>query len=715
MREAWWVREGGSTTVALRPDDRLRVVDLLADGREAQLTVLPDAAALGLRDRRTPIPPGTELVADREAIAIVAAPPDPERDGLSTLPGVLLVEIERAQPHPRPEPEVELPPPLAEPRLELRVDPATARSYEVRAGEYIEIIDVRGRQCSDFLAFHARKLQDGLERGLDAAATRTLTGRAFPEPGLGGRFFDADLEPLCELVRDTVGRHDAFALACTRRYYEDLGYPGHPNCTDNFNAQLAPFGIAPRGGWAALNFFYNTAFDAQHLLVADEPWSRPGDSVLLRACTDLVCASSACPDDVDPSNGWEVTDVHVRVYAPEHRFSMAIARRTLPDEPARLTRETAFHPRVSALTGALVEHGGFWHAERFDGHGAIAEYWACRERVAVMDLSSLRKWEVLGPDAETLVQRAITRDARRLAVGQVVYTALCHESGGMLDDATIFRLGPDNFRLVGGDDRDGPWLEELAGREGLRAFVKPATDALHNLAVQGPASRDVLAELIWTPPAQPALRDLRWFRFLVGRIGGRAGIPVVVSRTGYTGELGYEVFCHPDDGVAVWDAIMAAGAPHGIAPLGLEALELLRVEAGLALAGHEFDDDVDPFEAGIGFTVSLDGGEGFVGREALAERRAHPQRALVGLRLDGGEVPGHGDGVYVGRTRVGVVTSAIRSPMFQEPIALARLAVQHTAPGTAVEVSCDGGLHRRLRAEVTAFPRYDPEKRRPRS
>ena len=167
-------------------------------------------------------------------------------------------------------------------------------------------------------------------------------------PGLQGKFYDLDMVPLVEVVRDTVGRHDTFALACQAKYYEDMGYPGHINCTDNFNGALAAFEIAPRKGWEALNFFYNTAFDCNLQLVSDEPWSRPGDYVMLRALTDLVCASSACPDDIDPSNGWEVTDVHVRVYSPENRFSLAIAHRVTADAPPVLTRETAFHTRTSS-------------------------------------------------------------------------------------------------------------------------------------------------------------------------------------------------------------------------------------------------------------------------------------------------------------------------------------------------------------------------------
>ncbi len=305
-------------------------------------------------------------------------------------------------------------------------------------------------------------------------------GNAYPQPGLySGKFYDVDMDPLVEVVRDTVGRHDTFALACTAKYYEDMGYPGHVNCTENFNGQVAPFGIAPRKGWEALNFFYNTGFDASNVFVMDEPWSRPGDYVLLRAMTDLVCASSACPDDIDPANGWEITDVHVRVYSPENRFSTAIAHRVTPEAEAVLTKETAFHPRTSDLTNSFVEYRGYWLPHCFDNEGAIAEYWACREKAAIMDLSPLRKWEVLGPDAEALIQMAITRDARRLAVGQVTYTrAMCNETGGMIDDATVFRLGQDNFRFVGGDEYDGVWLKRAgraAGAEGVReALDRPA-------------------------------------------------------------------------------------------------------------------------------------------------------------------------------------------------------------------------------------------------
>jgi len=407
--------------------------------------------------------------------------------------------------------------------------------------------------------------------------------------------------------------------------------------------------------------------------------------------------------------------VHVRVYPAKERFSAAIAHRVTPDAEPKLTKETGFQPRTSALTGRVTEFNGYWLPTSYDNLGAVAEYWACREKAAVMDLSPLRKFEILGPDAEALLQATMTRDIRRLADGQVVYTAMCNEAGGMLDDGTVFRLARDNFRFVGGAERDGVWLRQQADRLGLRVWVKESTDELHNIGVQGPASREILTQIVWTSPAQTPFAALEWFRFSVGRLRGPQGLPLIASRTGYSGELGYELFCHPQDAPALYGAVMDAGEPHGIAPLGLDALDMLRIEAGLIFAGYEFDDQVDPFEAGIGFTVTPDKDDDFVGREALLERRAHPQRRLVGLELEGNETAAHGDRVYAGRSQVGVVTSATRSPILKKNIALCRIAVQAGDVGTEVEVGKLDGHQKRLPATVVRTPFYDPEKHRPRS
>ncbi len=307
----------------------------------------------------------------------------------------------------------------------------------------------------------------------------------------------------------------------------------------------------------------------------------------------------------------------------------------------------------------------------------------------------------------------MTRNVRRLAVGQVVYTAMCHETGGMIDDGTVLRLGADNFRWIGGVDYGGIWLRQQAEKRGLRVWVKSSTEQLHNVAVQGPRSREILTQTIWTPPTQPSMEELGWFRFSIGRIGDFDGIPVVVSRTGFTGELGYEVWCHPKDAVGVWDAIWEAGQGHDLKPLGLEALDMLRIEAGLVSSGQEFCDQTDPFEAGIGFCVPLKSKQDdFCGRAALEKRKANPQRTLVGLELEGEEAGVFNDGVHVGRNQVGIVTSGTRSPTLGKNIALCRMAVEYAEPGTEVEIGKIDGHQKRIPARVVRFPFYDPEKTR---
>lgn len=609
----------------------------------------------------------------------------------------------------------EPPDPLAEPRLDMRIHIGSSIDFEVHEGEYIQIVDIAGRQCSDFLAFGRRGVDAGRPLDLDATTTRTMSGRAYPTPGLAGRFYDCDRTPLVDIVQDTVGRHDTFNLACTSRTYEDAGYFGHANCSDNLNRTLAPYGIAGRRGWPAINFFYNTHVDERNQIWFDEPWSRPGDYVLMRAVTDLVCAATACPDDIDPANGWQLTEIQVRVYPRTASFSRAIGYRMTADAPLQLTKETGFHARTSAVTRDFVEYRGYWVPSRFTQAGPIEEYWACRERVVVMDLSPLRKLEIMGPDAEAFLQAVVPRDVRRLAVGQVSYTALCYEHGGMIDDGTVFRLCANNFRWIGGDDAGLLWLREQAVDRGARVVLKTASDQIHNLAVQGPRSRDTLRPLLWTPAGRPTLDELRPFRFTIGRIGGFDGMPVVVSRTGYTGELGYEVFCHPRDAAAVWDAIMAAGAEHGIRPLGFDALDMLRIEAGLAFGGNEFDSTTDPFEAGIGFTVPAGKTEDYVGKAALDRRRAAPQRALVGLEIVGNEPATHGDRIFAGRAEIGVVTSGTRSPLLQTCIALGRIDVSQAGLGTRLAIGKLDGHMKRLEATVVRFPFYDPDKTRVRS
>ena len=674
---------------------------------------LGQATSINLFGREGRAGDSASFTVKRDGFLIVVAPASPmAADSNETATDI---ELRITRVNPKSKNFETLPDPLADPLHDIRVKAATANAYLVKAGEYIQIIDVSGRQCTDFQAMSARKLDKGLDLALDSTITRTLLGRSYPLPGLPSKAFDRDFEPLVEIVQDTVGRHDAFATACNSRYYDDMGYPGHVNCTDNFNYALKPYGVAPRKGWEAINFFYNTQIDHNNQLYLDEPWTRPGDYVLMRALTDIVCVSSSCPDDIDAANAWEPTDIHVRTYAAKEKFQRAMAYRSSPDADAVLTKETAFHNKFGALTRNFSEYRGYWLPQKFHSEGPIAEYWACREKAVVLDLSPLRKFEVTGPDAEALLQYCLTRDIRKLSTGQVVYTAMCYENGGMIDDGTVFRLGQNNFRVVVGDDYSGQWLREQAEKMGYKAWVRSSTDQLHNIAVQGPKSREIMKEIIWTAGAQPSMAELEWFKFAVARIGHFEGAPVVVSRTGYTGELGYEIFCHPKDAEAVFDAVWKAGEKYGLTPMGLEALDMVRIEAGLIFANYEFNSETDPFEAGIGFTVPLKTKQDdFIGKQALIQRKEHPRRKLVGLEIDANDAVGHGDHVYIGRAQVGVVTSSTRSPLLGKNIALARVDALNAEIGTEVEIGKLDGQQKRLPAKIVNFAHYDPEKARPR-
>ncbi|WP_460952772.1 DUF1989 domain-containing protein [Pseudomonas marginalis] len=748
--ERYRVAAGGVTLVDLQPGDGLHVIDvegrqtctllaLDAGGRSALASwglnastacrvpgrigqalqrrgidaqALPLAASLWDADS----PPGhsRQFVAEDALLVIVAAPAEATAVDRQYRPSELRLIVTRANPSPLLVPA--LPEPLGDVLDEFTLRAGTAHNYTVAKGQYIQVLDVAGRQCSDFVALDRRALDRGVELDLDQTVTRTLNGSAYPAPGLFSKFFDRLMQPMLEVVQDTVGRHDSFALACAARYYETHGYFGHDNCSDNLSRVLAPHGVQARNGWPAINFFFNTGIDAHQQMTLDEPWSRPGDYVLLRAMNDLLCGSTSCPDDIDPANGWNPTDIHVRIYSEKERFSIAMSTRTTADADPILTRESAFQSRTRALTGSFTDYRNWWLPLRYDGYGVTEEYLGCRERVAVMDLTALRKFEIIGPDAEALLQYCLTRDVRRLAVGQVVYSAMCHAHGGMLDDGTLLRLGPDNFRWICGEDYAGVWLREQAQKLGMKVWVKSASEQIHNLAVQGPLSRELLKQMVWTPPTQPSVETLGWFRFLVGRLDGFDGCPLMISRTGYTGELGFEVWCQPEDAVQVWDRIWQLGQPLGLVPLGLEALDLLRIEAGLIFAGYEFSDQTDPFEAGIGFSVPLKSKtDDFIGRDALLRRSAHPSHKLVGLHLSGNEVAHHGDPVYQGRAQVGVITSACRSPLLASNIALCRVDVSCAEPGTELEIGKVDGLQKRISATVSAAIFYDPDKSRVRS
>lgn len=608
----------------------------------------------------------------------------------------------------------DLPPPLGEIREEFTVERGSARAYELAPGEIVQIIDVEGQQCSDFTAFRADALDRGVELLIDGTATRSMVRRSFPGPGLFDKFFDAEMRPLLNVVQDTCGRHDTFGLACTARGYEDRGFPGHLNCSDNMSHALQPYGVRPRAAWPAINFFWNTWVDATHHIQTEESHSRPGDYVALRAMDRLVCVTTACPDDLDPINGWNPTDVHVRIYRPDAPIRRAVAYRVKEDAPMSISQESAFHACTAPLTQHFAPARDLWVPVSYPAHGTLGEYWACREAVTLQDMSGLRKFDIVGPDAEKLLQQAMTRDITRLPVWRGTYALICDDAGTVIDDGTLFRLGPDLFRWCCGAEESSRVLEGLARDMGLQVRIHGMAGALPNLSLQGPKSRELLDRLVFTQPNVPGLEHLKWFGVTVARLRDREGLPFMLARSGYTGELGYELFCARDHAPALWQALTEAGADLGLTPMGSAALEILRIEAGLAAANAEFAPGIDAFESGLGFAVDLKK-PAFTGRAALVRNARDPRRVLKGLLLDGHDLPHHGCGVFAGERQIGVITSSTRSPMLDRAIAMARLAVEHADTGTVLEVGQMDGRMKRLSATVCDIPFFDPKRERARA
>lgn len=630
-------------------------------------------------------------------------------DGQS--PGALSISCQPAQSAtPR------LPEPQGAVREEFTVPRGTAVAYELDRGESLQIIDVEGQQCSDFMAFSASALDLGREAMIDSTATRSMVRRAYPGPGLLDKFFDADMRPLMRVVQDTCGRHDTFGLACTARGYEERGFPGHINCSDNISGAVAPYGIARRSAWPAINFFWSTWVDPHsHQIHSEESWSRPGDFVTMEALEPLVCVSTACPDDIDPINGWNPTDVHVRIYRSDTTpLRRAIAHREKETAAMTLSQESAFHPATSKLTQDFVTARNLWVPNSYPSHGTLGEYWACREAVTVQDMSPLRKYDIIGPDAEALLQRALTKDVTKIAQWRGAYALMCDAQGQVIDDGTLFRLAQSLFRWCCGTEESARHLSALAAEGDLDVRINAMGDALPNVALQGPKSRDLLRDIVFTQPHVPRLDDLKWFGATTARLGDRDGIPFMLSRTGYTGELGYELFCTATDAPALWDAIMEAGAAHGIVPMGGAALEILRIEAGFAAAGAEFAPGVDVHEAGLGFAVSK-GKDDFLGKTALDRNAQATRTVFKGLILPKSDVPAHGATVFAGERPVGIVTSATQSPTLGHAIAMARLAVEHSTDGTALQVGQLDGHIKRLDCTVSSVPFIDPTRSKARA
>jgi aminomethyltransferase len=315
--------------------------------------------------------------------------------------------------------------------------------------------------------------------------------------------------------------------------------------------------------------------------------------------------------------------------------------------------------------------------------GILAEHRAVRERAGLFDVSHMGQIHLRGPSALASAERLLTCPVATLRTGQVRYGLLCHESGGSVDDVTLYRTGDDAFFLcvnASNVEKDYRFVvrHALAGTE-----VRDRSEETGLLALQGPASAEVLA----AAGATPDPRGVRRFRFAPGHVAGR---PALLSRTGYTGSDGYEIYCAAQDAPALWDALLEGGAAAGLVPAGLGARDTLRLEAALPLYGHELDDDTTPLEAGLDRFVDLARG-GFVGAEAL--RRQQQQgvpRRLVGFVLEGRGVARAGHALAAGGREIGRVTSGAPSPTLGKSIGLGYVPPAFAAVGTELAVSIRG-------------------------
>jgi aminomethyltransferase len=389
---------------------------------------------------------------------------------------------------------------------------------------------------------------------------------------------------------------------------------------------------------------------------------------------------------------------------------------------------TAFHPRTFALCESLNfrEWSGYYAVSAFEAHHEH-EYNAIRNAAALIDISPLYKYLVTGPDATRLVDRVITRDATKVAIDQVIYTPWCDERGKVIDDGTVTRLEEQMWRWTAADP-SLRWFRLNA--PGLDVQIEDVSEQVAALALQGPTSARALRAV-----AQADIDGLKYFRMTRGEI---AGVSVHISRTGYTGDLGYEIWMPWDQALRVWDALVEGGRAYDVHPAGMLALDVARIEAGLLLIDVDFNGSkkclIDaqrytPLEIGLGRLVAPDKGP-FVGRAPLAaERRTGPKRQVVGLEISWEAtealygalklptqvattasrvaVP-----VYRGGRRVGRATSTTWSPTLKQLVALATIDAPYFAPGTMVDIEMTvEAVRHRVSAKVVPTPFFNPERK----
>ncbi|HEX4566877.1 MAG TPA: glycine cleavage system aminomethyltransferase GcvT [Vicinamibacterales bacterium] len=363
-------------------------------------------------------------------------------------------------------------------------------------------------------------------------------------------------------------------------------------------------------------------------------------------------------------------------------------------------KKTPLNARHRALGARMVEFGGWDMPVEYSG--IVDEHMAVRTRAGVFDVSHMGQIEIAGADALKAVQHITSNDAGRLADNQIQYSALTTPRGGFVDDVLTYRLAGDHFMLVvnaGNIMKDFHWIAEHVKDVGGDAVAVNTSSRYALIAIQGPAAKDILQSLTGVD-----LSSIKYYWFATGEV---ANVRVTISRTGYTGEDGFEVFAPPNAAERVWDAILQAGRAAGVVPAGLGARDTLRLEASMRLYGNDMDETTTVVEADLNWIVGWKK-DAFIGSDVLKEQKAQgAPRKLVGFEMIDRAIGRHGYDAYAGADKVGVVTSGTQTPFLKKAIGMAYLPADKTAAGTEFDVDVRG---RKAKAMVVPMPFYKRQK-----
>jgi aminomethyltransferase len=385
-----------------------------------------------------------------------------------------------------------------------------------------------------------------------------------------------------------------------------------------------------------------------------------------------------------------------RNVTPSHPLRVIVTMDEQVDKAATALLRTPLYDRHRDLGARLVEFGG-WEMPVSYG-GILEEHRAVRQRAGLFDVSHMGEFRIDGSDALALLQSLVPNDVGKLAINQALYTQLCLPSGGAIDDLLIYRLGETDYMAVVNAStmpKDWAWFGDHAGGFG-QVKLRNVSHETGLIALQGP-----YAESILQPLTSTELGSIEYYHAATGAV---AGVACLISRTGYTGEDGFELYSAAERVGELWDAVLEAGRPRGLLPAGLGARDTLRLEAGYCLYGHELTEDITPLEAGLSWTVKLNKGVDFIGRQALVDQKAQGlKRKLVGLILRERGIPRAGYVIMRSGERIGEVTSGTMCPTLDQAAALGYVAADAAAPGTQLAVEI---REKPVAAEVVALPFY---------